>query len=150
MAGEIHVYFHNSGGDDRSGINATSPKNKGVEEKVKDATRTSAGKNQEESDNSLLTSILIDSVKKIAIDSINNIGDLSGNYQNQRNIQNAINGVGTAIQLLNYPVGTIATSLSLVSNVASHFIQRQNDIQQIELLKQRSGNAVFDDKGTNE
>jgi hypothetical protein len=83
MAGEIHVYFHNSGGDDRSGINATSPKNKGMEEKIKDATRTSAGKNQEESDNSLLTSILIDSARKIAIDSINNIGDLSGNYQNQ-------------------------------------------------------------------
>lgn len=147
--GEIHVYFH-SGGDltDRSGVNASTPKNASDETAVKKATTTKEGQNQKEADNSLLTSILIDSARKIATDTINNLGDLTGNYQNQRNIQNTINGIGTAIQLLNFPVGTIATSLNMVSNVASYFIQRENDTQQIELLKQRSGNAVIDDKGT--
>lgn len=146
---ELHVYFHNaSETPDRTGISATAVKNKSAETKIKEATTTTAGKNQTESNNSILTSILIDSAKKIATDTINNLGDLTGNYQNQRNIQNAINGVGTAIQLLNFPIGTIATSLSMVSNVASYFIQKSNDIQQSELLKQRSGNVVFDDKGT--
>lgn len=147
--GEIHVYFHNASDSlDTSGVNASTPKNASDETAVKNATTTRTGKNQQEADNSLLLTIMIDSARKIATDTINNLGDLTGNYQNQRNIQNAINGFGTAIQLLNFPVGTVATSLNMVSNVASYFIQRENDIQQVELLKARSGNAVIDDKGT--
>lgn len=150
MAGEIHVYFHNtgSGEQDVSGIEAGTTKDGNQKQKVKDATNTKQAKDKNTADDSMIKSLIIDSAKKVALDSVSMIGDLSGNYQAQRNIENGINAVNTAVQLMNFPVGTVATSLNIVSSGIKEVINRNNENQQIALLKERSGNAVFDDKGT--
>ena len=49
---------------------------------------------------------------------------------------------------MNFPVGTIATAVSLGNTAINEIIERNNQRLQVELLRERSGNAVNDDKGT--
>ena len=79
---------------------------------------------------------------------LSNYGNLTGNYQAQSQVQNLVNIAGTALQLKNFPVGTIATAVSLGNTAINEIIERNNQRLQVELLRERSGNAVNDDKGT--
>lgn len=148
MAGELHVYFHSTAGGNANQIEDVNTKEASQRQKVKDATSTNEAKNKNAVDNSMIKSLIVDSAKKIAMNGISNIGNLTGNYQAQSKLQDAINFGATALQLMNWPVGTIATAVSLVNTGINEVVERSNQKQQIELLRERSGNAVNDDKGT--
>lgn len=148
MAGEIHVYFHNASGNSSSGLENVQTKSQKNE--IKKATSTQEANNQEDTDNSLIKGLIIDSAKKIALNGISHMGDLTGNYLAQRNVESIINFAGTAIQLMNWPVGTIATAVNLVTTAINDGVEKQLQNAQIELLRQRSGDAVNDERGTKE
>lgn len=148
MAGELHVYFHSTAGGNANQIEDVNTKEASQRQKIKDATTTNEAKNKNAVDNSMIKSLIVDSAKKIAMNGISNIGNLTGNYQAQSKLQDAINFGATALQLMNWPVGTIATAVSLVNTGINEVVERSNQKQQIELLRERSGNAVNDDKGT--
>ena len=148
MAGELHVYFHSTASGNANQIEDVNTKEASQRQKVKDATSTNEAKNKNAVDNSMIKSLIVDSAKKIAMNGISNIGNLTGNYQAQSKLQDAINFGATALQLMNWPVGTIATAVSLVNTGINEVVERSNQKQQIELLRERSGNAVNDDKGT--
>lgn len=148
MAGELHVYFHSTAGGNANQIEDVNTKEASQRQKVKDATSINEAKNKNAVDNSMIKSLIVDSAKKIAMNGISNIGNLTGNYQAQSKLQDAINFGATALQLMNWPVGTIATAVSLVNTGINEVVERSNQKQQIELLRERSGNAVNDDKGT--
>ena len=148
MTCELHVYFHATAGGNANQIEDVNTKEASQRQKVKDATSTNEAKNKNAVDNSMIKSLIVDSAKKIAMNGISNIGNLTGNYQAQSKLQDAINFGATALQLMNWPVGTIATAVSLVNTGINEVVERSNQKQQIELLRERSGNAVNDDKGT--
>ena len=150
MAGELHVYFHATAGGNANQIEDVNTKESSQRQKVKDATSTNEAKNKNAVDESMIKGLIIDSAKKLAINGLSNYGNLTGNYRAQSALQDSINAIGTAVQLMNYPVGTIATAVNLANSGINYLVERNNQIQQLELLKQRSGNAVNDDKGTKE
>lgn len=148
MAGELHVYFHSTGGGNANQIEDVNTKEASQRQKIKDATSTNEAKNKNAVDNSMIKGLIIDSGKKIVLNGLSNYGNLTGNYQAQSQVQNLVNIAGTAIQLMNFPVGTIATAVSLGNTAINEIIERNNQRLQVELLRERSGNAVNDDKGT--
>ena len=148
MAGELHVYFHSTGGGNANQIEDVNTKEASQRQKIKDATTTNEAKNKNAVDNSMIKGLIIDSGKKIVLNGLSNYGNLTGNYQAQSQVQNLINIAGTALQLMNFPVGTIATAVSLGNTAINEIIERNNQRLQVELLRERSGNAVNDDKGT--
>ena len=148
MAGELHVYFHSTAGGNANQIEDVNTKEASQRQKIKDATSTNEAKNKSAVDESMIKGLIIDSAKKIAMNGISNIGNLTGNYQAQSKVQDVINFGATAIQLMNWPVGTIATAVSLVNTGINDIVERNNQKLQVELLRERSGNAVNDDKGT--
>ena len=148
MAGELHVYFHSTAGGNANQIEDVNTKESSQRQKIKDATSTNEAKNKNAVDNSMIKGLIIDSGKKIVLNGLSNYGNLTGNYQAQSQVQNLDNIAGTAIQLMNFPVGTIATAVSLGNTAINEIIERNNQRLQVELLRERSGNAVNDDKGT--
>ena len=148
MAGELHVYFHSTAGGNANQIEDVNTKEASQRQKIKDATTTNEAKNKNAVDNSMIKGLIIDSGKKIVLNGLSNYGNLTGNYQAQSQVQNLVNIAGTAIQLMNFPVGTIATAVSLGNTAINEIIERNNQRLQVELLRERSGNAVNDDKGT--
>lgn len=148
MAGELHVYFHSTAGGNANQIEDVNTKEASQRQKVKDATSTNEAKNKNAVDNSMIKGLIIDSGKKIVLNGLSNYGNLTGNYQAQSQVQNLVNIAGTALQLMNFPVGTIATAVSLGNTAINEIIERNNQRLQVELLRERSGNAVNDDKGT--
>lgn len=148
MAGELHVYFHSTGGGNANQIEDVNTKEASQRQKIKDATTTNEAKNKNAVDNSMIKGLIIDSGKKIVLNGLSNYGNLTGNYQAQSQVQNLVNIAGTALQLMNFPVGTIATAVSLGNTAINEIIERNNQRLQVELLRERSGNAVNDDKGT--
>ena len=148
MAGELHVYFHSTGGGNANQIEDVNTKEASQRQKIKDATTTNEAKNKNAVDNTMIKGLIIDSGKKIVLNGLSNYGNLTGNYQAQSQVQNLVNIAGTAIQLMNFPVGTIATAVSLGNTAINELIERNNQRLQVELLRERSGNAVNDDKGT--
>ena len=148
MAGELHVYFHSTGGGNANQIEDVNTKEASQRQKIKDATSTNEAKNKNAVDNSMIKGLIIDSGKKIVLNGLSNYGNLTGNYQAQSQVQNLVNIAGTALQLMNFPVGTIATAVSLGNTAINEIIERNNQRLQVELLRERSGNAVNDDKGT--
>lgn len=150
MNGELHVYFHSTAGSNTNQIENVNTKQASQKQKVKDATTTNQAKNKDAVDESTINNLIIDSGKKIAMNGISLYGDLTGNYMQQSQIQNYINLGATAIQLMNWPVGTISTAVNLTISGISSLIERGNQKAQIDLLIQRSGNAVSDEKGTKE
>ena len=150
MAGELHVYFHAQSSGNANQIEDVNTKEASQRQKVKDATSINEAKNKNAVDESMIKGLIIDSAKKIAINGLSNYGNLTGNYRSQSALQDSITAIGTAVQLMNFPVGTIATAVSLANSGINYLVERNNQIQQLELLKERSGNAVNDDKGTKE
>ena len=150
MAGEIHVYFHSTASANANQIENVNTKQSSQKQKIKDATTTNQGKNKDAVDESTINNLIIDSGKKIALNGLSLSGDLTGNYLQQSKMQNYINLGATALQLMNWPVGTISTAVNLTISGISSLVERNNQKMQIELLIQRSGNAVNDDKGTKE
>lgn len=150
MAGELHVYFHSTASVNANQIEDVNTKEASQRQKVKDATSTNEAKNKNAVDNSMIKSLIVDSAKKLAINGLANYGNLTGNYRSQAQLQDAIGMVGTAVQLMNWPVGTIATAVNFANSGINYLIDRNNQRQQVELLIERSGNAVNDDKGTKE
>ena len=148
MAGELHVYFHSTAGGNANQIEDVNTKEASQRQKIKDATTTNEAKNKNAVDNSMIKGLIIDSGKKIVLNGLSNYGNLTGNYQAQSQVQNLVNIAGTALQLMNFPVGTIATAVSLGNTAINEIIERNNQRLQVELLRERSGNAVNDDKGT--
>lgn len=148
MAGELHVYFHSTASGNANQIEDVNTKEASQRQKIKDATSTNEAKNKNAVDNSMIKGLIIDSGKKIVLNGLSNYGNLTGNYQAQSQVQNLVNIAGTAIQLMNFPVGTIATAVSLGNTAINEIIERNNQRLQVELLRERSGNAVNDDKGT--
>lgn len=148
MAGELHVYFHSTAGGNANQIEDVNTKEASQRQKIKDATSTNEAKSKNAVDNSMIKGLIIDSGKKIVLNGLSNYGNLTGNYQAQSQVQNLVNIAGTAIQLMNFPVGTIATAVSLGNTAINEIIERNNQRLQVELLRERSGNAVNDDKGT--
>lgn len=148
MAGELHVYFHSTASVNANQIEDVNTKEASQRQKIKDATSTNEAKNKNAVDNSMIKGLIIDSGKKIVLNGLSNYGNLTGNYQAQSQVQNLVNIAGTAIQLMNFPVGTIATAVSLGNTAINEIIERNNQRLQVELLRERSGNAVNDDKGT--
>lgn len=148
MAGELHVYFHSTASGNANQIEDVNTKEASQRQKIKDATTTNEAKNKNAVDNSMIKGLIIDSGKKIVLNGLSNYGNLTGNYQAQSQVQNLVNIAGTALQLMNFPVGTIATAVSLGNTAINEIIERNNQRLQVELLRERSGNAVNDDKGT--
>ena len=148
MAGELHVYFHSTASGNANQIEDVNTKEASQRQKIKDATSTNEAKNKNAVDNSMIKGLIIDSGKKIVLNGLSNYGNLTGNYQAQSQVQNLVNIAGTALQLMNFPVGTIATAVSLGNTAINEIIERNNQRLQVELLRERSGNAVNDDKGT--
>ena len=148
MAGELHVYFHSTASGNANQIEYVNTKEASQRQKIKDATTTNGAKNKNAVDNSMIKGLIIDSGKKIVLNGLSNYGNLTGNYQAQSQVQNLVNIAGTALQLMNWPVGTIATAVSLGNTAINEKIERNNQRLQVELLRERSGNAVNDDKGT--
>ena len=150
MAGELHVYFHSTAGTTANTIEDINTKESSQKQQVKKATSTNESQNQNSVDASLIKNLVIDNAMKIAMNGLSIYGDLTGNYRSQAQLQDAIGMVGTAVQLMNWPVGTIATAVNFANKGINYLVDRNNQRQQAELLIQRSGNAVNDDKGTKE
>ena len=148
MAGELHVYFHAQSSVNSNTLEDVNTKQASQKQQIKNATSTNEATNKSAVDDSMIKSIIVDNAKKIAMNGLQNYGNLTGNYRSQAQLQDAIGMVGTAVQLMNWPVGTIATAVNFANSGINYLIDRNNQKQQIELLRERSGNSVNDDKGT--
>lgn len=146
MAGELHIYFHSGGQSNAEEV--VNVKDKSQEQQITNATTPKASNSTKGLATSAIMAVAVDTGKKMLMYGTSVIGDLSGDYIAQQNINDTINMVGTAINMLNFPVGTIASSVQIAQKFISTTIERNNKNQEIELLRQRTGNSSLDDKGT--
>lgn len=139
----IDVYFHASGGEDE--VQADSPKDE------KSSVGVAKSKNKDSISESALKSVAIQSGKTIVNSGIEAFSQITGNYIQARQVQNAVSLGATALMMTQFPVGTVAGALSIVTSGINSAIQTRLNNIDTDLLQQRSGNINYDNsRGANQ
>lgn len=128
--GRIDVYFHEGDGGDPGEPNV-QPKEPEQRESKASAAR------------SAIVAGIIDYGKKAINYGVGIIGDLTGDYQSQRQIQAGISMIGTAVMMAQFPVGTIAGAVQLTTQAISSVIATNNANKDVALLRERTGNEAI-------
>jgi hypothetical protein len=128
--GRIDVYLH--GGDAVS-----SQIENGVSS---DGQLTTPTQNSKDAARSAQMSLIVDYSKKIAMQGISQIGDITGNYIMQSQITGVMNAAALGMTMLQFPYGTIAGVYQLASQTVSTFIQTTKQNRDIDLFRERTGN----------
>lgn len=140
--GEIHIYFHDgeeSGTSGSSSSDSGSSKPNSVDTPEKNDTAKSA-----------LISAAIQAGKQLINSGVNLYGNLTGNYLGTTRLQEKVSLIATGAMFLSFPVGTVAALTSMAISGITSAINTQNTNRDINLLYERSGNAILDDsKGAN-
>lgn len=132
--GRIDVYFH-AAGEEGTGEEENNP--------GQESERTAKRKSNSETARAMLASMAKDNIKKGINYGISLIGDLTGNYLAQNQLQDAMSVAGTAISMANFPVGTIAGVFSITTQSISQIINDNKANRQASILQKRTGNEVI-------
>lgn len=100
-------------------------------------------KSQNKVASSAITSALISSAKQLAMSGLGAYGSITGDYIKQQRMQDAVSLVGTAVMMMNWPVGTIAGATSLAISTISTIIETRNQNYNIDMLRQRAGTETI-------
>lgn len=140
--GEIHIYFHDGDG---SGVEESGHRSSG-------SSNSSSIDTPEKNDTakSALAAAAIQAGKQLINSGVNLYSNLTGNYLGVSRLQEKINLFATGAMLINFPVGTVAAFTSMAISGITSAINTQNTNRDINVLYERSGNAVLDNsKGVN-
>lgn len=130
--GRIDVYFHNGSGEDiskNSSANPTIPK-EAKDEKAK-ALAT-------------LRTIAINVGEQMLNYGISIYGNVTGDYIANQNMQDMISVGSTIAMMTQFPMGTMAGAIRLTTGAITNAINVRHTNQQIDMIKQRTGNSALD------
>ena len=127
--GRIDVYFHEGG--------KSSNKNAG--------DKKSEDKNELE--HQAIMHQVVNYAKQTVIESVNTFSNFTGSYKAQRLVSGAANVAAVGVMLSQFPVGTIAAGISLVSQGVGQILDTIQADRQSALLLKRSGNEATNESG---
>lgn len=132
--GRIDVYFHSSGEEGN-----------GEEEKTEgqDGEQTSKKKSDKEKARDMLGAMALSNLKKGINYGVSMIGDLTGNYMLQNQLQDTISIGGELISMANFPVGTVAGVFSVTTQTISQVVNTNKANRQASILRARTGNETI-------
>lgn len=130
--GRIDVYFHDGSSaevqqDELTESNAPDGKKKASSSKF---------------DKSAIMSGIVSYSKKAMGEAVQVFGDLTGDYQTQRQIDGTIQAIGTAVMMANFPIGTIAGAFSLTTQAINQVVKNIQSNRESAMLLKRSGNET--------
>ena len=133
--GRIDVYFHNSSGDEGPSEEENGSSAEGQ--------TTAPKKNKKDTARSTIATMAISSVKRAVNSGLSIYGDLTGDYRNQRSMQEMVSTIGTLVMMANFPKGTIAGAFSLATQTANTIIQNNKMDREAEMYRRRTGNETI-------
>lgn len=133
--GRIDVYFHNSSGDEGPSEEENGSSAEGQ--------TTAPKKNKKDAARSAIESMAIGYAKKSLNYGVSIMGDLTGDYQTQKGLQNFISATSTLVMMANFPAGTIAGAFSIATQTFTTLIQTHKANKETELYAKRTGNETI-------
>lgn len=131
--GTINVYFHGSADGEASEENVGENQ---------DGKNTTPKKNGKDISRDAMITMGIGYAKKSLSYGVSVYGNLTGDYQSQRQMQSAIEGVGLLVMMTQFPLGTIAGAFSLATQTASSVIELVKSNRETAIIRERIGNEA--------
>lgn len=131
--GTINVYFHGSADGEASEENVGENQ---------DGKNTTPKKNGKDLSRDAMITMGIGYAKKSLSYGVSVYGNLTGDYQSQRQMQSAIEGVGLLVMMTKFPIGTIAGAFSLATQTASSVIELVKSNRETAIIRERIGNEA--------